>query len=36
MYDVINDYVEEIVMNTYIYEELQATIKSQREKVVFI
>jgi hypothetical protein len=26
MYEILNDYVEEIVLNTYLYEELQTMI----------
>lgn len=26
MYEILNDYVEEIVLNNYLYEELQAMI----------
>jgi hypothetical protein len=33
MYEILNEYVEEIVLNTYLYEELQGIISGLREKV---
>lgn len=34
MYEILNDYVEEIVLNTYLYEELQAMIADLQAKVI--
>jgi hypothetical protein len=33
MFDILNDYVEEIVLNTYLFEELQDLITSLQLKV---
>ena len=34
MYEILNDYVEEIVLNNYLYEELQAMITDLQGKVI--
>lgn len=36
MYEILNDYVEEIVLNNYLYEELQAMIADLQAKVIFL